>query len=134
MNCPYCAGDTKVTNSRSTNENQSVWRRRQCRECLEIWTTKENYQLNKTHRVKIDSNNTHQPFYRDKLFISVMNSLRHRSDALESSSDLTDTIISKVLQLKTEPVSKNSIISITYKTLKRFDSTAAAVYRATHKE
>lgn len=130
MNCPYCNHDTSVTNSRSHGTKQSVWRRRQCKKCQAVWTTRENYDLSSTHRVKKTSVASLEPFSRDLLLLSVMDSLKHKKQAQEVVGDLTDTIISKLLAVNNPIIDTTLIIQVTIKTLKSYDQTAAAVYEA----
>lgn len=70
------------------------------------------------------------PFLRDKLFISIYESCKHRPSATEDASALTDTIISKVLSKHNPTVAKDNIKTSAYKVLKRFDQSAAVYYKA----
>ncbi|RTR25419.1 transcriptional regulator NrdR [Deinococcus radiophilus] len=46
MNCPYCsAADTRVVNSRPSDEGASIRRRRECQSCSRRFTTYERTQL-----------------------------------------------------------------------------------------
>lgn len=81
---------------------------------------------------------------RDKLFLSLYKSLGHRSDALNSATALTTTVIGRLLRNKpslqgrTQQNQKDGILSagviakVTYETLKRYDPLAAATYKAYH--
>ena len=130
MRCPYCNSSTKVTNSRSTNHNQMVWRRRTCTQCLAAWTTHEIYVLTSTHTVKRLSQKHPEPFSRDELFMSIKESLQHRKTALDDATALTDTIITQVLALKTALIESSQIFELAHACLENFDTTAAAVYKA----
>ena len=129
MRCPYCQSDTKVTNSRSRAKGAQVWRRRECTNCHSIWTTHEVIDPSTSHRVK-DSHNRLQPFSRDKLFVSLLDALRHRKTALADATALTDTVLARVLALKSAEITKQELTEIAHQTIKTFDSTAAAVYQA----
>lgn len=130
MLCPYCGGQTKVTNSRSHNKNQGVWRRRQCKNCQAVWTTTENYDLTSTHRVSYSPSEPPLAFSRDVLFESIKDSLQHRKTATADATELTSTIIGKVLTLKHSELPVSVIKRTAHQTLQAFDPTAAAVYRA----
>lgn len=132
VNCPYCASSSFVNNSRATAKGTQTWRRRECSRCHSIWSTKEAVDLSKSH-VFIAPKNTSQPFSRDMLFVSLIDSLKHRKTALADATALTDTILSLILAQKSAKVSRDVLIGIVYPTLKRFDKTAAEVYRSTHK-
>jgi len=130
MTCPYCSAKTSVTNSRSHNADQAVWRRRQCKSCKAVWTTDETYDLSKTHQVKTPSQKQPQPFRRDILFMSIWKALQHRNDALVEATGLTDTIITQVLALKQPIIQSSAIKKAAQAALTNFDKTAAAVYTA----
>jgi transcriptional regulator NrdR family protein len=132
MVCPYCNTATQVTNSRSHNLNHGVWRRRKCKDCGALWSTAERYDLSTTHRVLSPHSSNPKPFSRDKLFVSIMNSLQHRKTATADASALTDTTIAKVLAQNSPLVSTRDIADLAHTTIAAFDSTAGAVYAALH--
>src|SRR5664279_3068123 len=94
MVCVYCGNDTQVTNSRLQKRNNAVWRRRTCKECSATITTLERIDLETA--VMVVDESVHTPFSRDKLFISIYNSCKHRKSAQADASGLTDTIISRL--------------------------------------
>lgn len=130
MICPYCASDTKVTNSRSSTKYVTVWRRRQCKSCFNVWTTRESVDLSSSHRVS--RNNEIEPFYRDKLFLSIKDSLQHRKSNLEDATALTDTVLGLVLSLNNALIRSHELALMVSDTLNRFDPIASDVYRAKH--
>lgn len=133
MKCPYCDSASRVTNSRSHNNGHGVWRRRLCVSCSAIWTTNEIYDLATTHRISEDiSPGALTAFSRDVLFQSIKDAVSHRKTALADASELTDTVISKVLSCKTADVPLSLLTQMVDETLQAFDPTAAAVYRAKH--
>ena len=131
MDCPYCASPTKVTNSRQRARGSQVWRRRVCTKCGCIWTTHESVDMSKSHRV-LTRQNSVQPFSRDVLFISIKDSLHHRKTALEDATYLTDTILTRILALKTPQITTAAITTLTTPVLKNFDPLAAKLYNAMH--
>jgi len=131
MNCLYCSSKTKVTNSRKRADGTQTWRRRTCTECQNIWTTHEYTDLSKSHTVQ-DAQKHLEPLSRDRVFVAIMNSLQHRKTALEDATYLTDTILSRIVALKTSQIRSADIRDICQDVLKKFDPTAAAVYSAKH--
>lgn len=132
MVCIYCGHKTKITNSREKRRDKGTWRRRQCLSCQATFTTHEGLDWSKAIAFKTKSGKL-EPFYRDKLFISVHDSLKHRKDALEASTALTDTILIKLIPRLTNAVIKREIvIQTTTEVLKRFDKPAATAYTAFH--
>ena len=77
MRCPFCSNeDTQVKDSRPTEDNSAIRRRRQCPNCGARFTTFERVQLRELTVVK--SNGKRQTFDRDKLLRSMTVSLRKR--------------------------------------------------------
>ena len=77
MRCPFCGNeDTQVKDSRPTDDNSAIRRRRQCTNCGARFTTFERVQLREL--VVIKSNGQREPFDREKLLRSMQISLRKR--------------------------------------------------------
>jgi transcriptional repressor NrdR len=77
MRCPFCGGDdTQVKDSRPTEDNAAIRRRRQCQNCGARFTTFERVQLRELTVVKRGGKRV--PFDRDKLARSVDIALRRR--------------------------------------------------------
>ena len=85
MRCPFCVhDDTQVKDSRPTEENATIRRRRYCPSCGSRFTTFERVQLRELTVVK--KNGDKAPFDREKLTRSLLISLRKRpveSDRIE---------------------------------------------------
>ena len=77
MRCPFCGhNDTQVKDSRPTEDNAAIRRRRFCPSCGARFTTFERVQLRELTILK--KNGKRAPFDRDKLERSVQISLRKR--------------------------------------------------------
>ena len=77
MRCPFCGNvDTQVKDSRPTDDNSAIRRRRQCTNCGARFTTFERVQLREL--VVVKSNGQREPFEREKLLRSMQISLRKR--------------------------------------------------------
>lgn len=137
MKCIYCFNETEVTNSRPRSLNPSVWRRRKCKQCVAQFSTNELPEYHRSIVIKSTSSKLY-PFSRDKLFLSLYKSLGHRKDSIDSATELTNTVISKLLRLNTSDKDKGvyttkELAKASYETLKRFDSFAGNNYKAYHK-
>lgn len=74
-----------------------------------------------------------RPFLRDKLLISIYESLKHRKSALADATALTSTIISLLYShAESAAIEKAVIIEVTITALERFDPIAATYYKAFH--
>ena len=92
MRCPYCGGlDTQVKDSRPTEDNSSIRRRRACPDCGGRFTTFERVQLRELMVVK--KNGRRVAFDRDKLQRSVEVALRKRDVAPERVERMINGIV-----------------------------------------
>ncbi len=131
MVCIYCRYETKVTNSRHNKKLNFVWRRRQCLSCGSVFTTLEKPDLYSS--LSVNQQSLYQPFSRDKLFISLYDSIKHRKSALTDSTALTDTVISKLnTKIQNACLTPEQIAKTAYAVLKQFDKAAATYYAAYH--
>ena len=77
MRCPFCGhNDTQVKDSRPTEDNAAIRRRRSCPECGARWTTFERVQLRELSIMK--KNDRKEPFEREKLTRSLRVALQKR--------------------------------------------------------
>ena len=77
MRCPFCSHeDTQVKDSRPTEDNHAIRRRRQCTNCSARFTTFERVQLRELTVVK--GNGQREVFDRDKVLRSMSIALRKR--------------------------------------------------------
>ena len=77
MRCPFCGhDDTQVKDSRPTEDNSAIRRRRQCPNCGARFTTFERVQLRELTVIK--STGQREPFDRDKVRRSMMLALQKR--------------------------------------------------------
>ncbi len=87
MRCPFCAAnDTRVLDSRLTNEGDQVRRRRECTVCKERFTTFEMVELQLPRVIKRDG--TREPFDEKKLRSGMLKALEKRpvgSDDIEAA-------------------------------------------------
>ena len=93
MRCPFCGNpDTQVKDSRPSEDNTAIRRRRVCPDCGGRFTTFERVQLRELTVIK--KNGRRVPFDRDKLLRSVQIALRKRPVAPE----LIDQAVSKIVR------------------------------------
>ncbi|TAL31678.1 MAG: transcriptional repressor NrdR [Alphaproteobacteria bacterium] len=89
MRCPFCGDtNTQVKDSRPTEDDAAIRRRRECPGCEARFTTFERVQLREI--VVIKSDGRREPFERDKLLRSLRLSLQKRpvdADAIERAAN-----------------------------------------------
>jgi len=130
MVCIYCGAKTQVTNSRNQKKLKQVWRRRKCVNCSNIFTTIERIDYSTTLLIANNKGEVEE-FIRDKLLLSIFQSLGHRASPIADAAAITDTIMSYVLNsLKTAVIKRDTLITISFNVLKKFDNAAAVHYLA----
>ena len=93
MRCPYCScEETQVKDSRPTEENAAIRRRRVCPDCGGRFTTFERVQLRELIVLKRSGRKV--PFDRDKLLKSVQVALRKRP----IEADRIDRMVSGIVR------------------------------------
>ncbi len=92
MRCPFCGNDeTQVKDSRPTEDNSAIRRRRSCPACDQRFTTFERVQLREMTVLK--GGGRKQPFDRDKIIRSMQVALRKRPVELETIEKEADKIV-----------------------------------------
>lgn len=131
MVCIYCGAATRVVNSRLQKRSNNIWRRRVCEVCAATFTTHEKPNLVTSFMVSSSHSTKLQPFLRDKLFLSIYDSCRHRKTALQDAAELTETVIATLQFPANHGISTTDIAMTTLAVLERFDKVAATLYKAT---
>ncbi|MFD0915611.1 transcriptional regulator NrdR [Pseudahrensia aquimaris] len=132
MRCPFCTSSaTQVKDSRPTEDNTSIRRRRICPDCGGRFTTFERVQLRELMVQKKSGRLV--PFDRDKLANSVNVALRKRDVDMERIERLVSGIV-RQLESSGEPqIDSDQIGHLVMEALKGLDAVAyvrfASVYR-----
>lgn len=132
MRCPFCAHeDSQVKDSRPTEDNSTIRRRRQCEGCGARFTTFERVQLREVTVVK--SEGRREPFDRGKLERSLTLACRKRGVAPERIDQLVSGIQRQVETAGEPEVPSHRIGELVMEGLRQIDPVAyirfASVYR-----
>ncbi|MFC4295126.1 transcriptional regulator NrdR [Novosphingobium tardum] len=132
MRCPFCAhDDSQVKDSRPTEDNTSIRRRRQCESCGARFTTFERVQLRELTVVK--SGEKREPFDREKIETSVALATRKRGIDQERLDQLVSGIVRQVETMGESEIRAQAIGEMVMDGLRQLDSVAyirfASVYR-----
>lgn len=132
MRCPFCGhDDSQVKDSRPTEDNAAIRRRRQCEACGARFTTFERIQLRELTVVK--SEGRREPFEREKLERSVTIACRKRPVGAGQIDRLVTGIQRQLETLGDTDIPSSRIGELVMEALKRLDSVAyirfASVYR-----
>ena len=132
MRCPFCGhDDTQVKDSRPTEDNTSIRRRRACPNCGGRFTTFERIQMRELTVVK--RNGQRVPFERDKLVRSMAIALRKRPVEPDRVDRVINGIVRRLESLGEQEVPSNVVGEMIMEALAGLDSVAyvrfASVYR-----
>lgn len=132
MRCPFCGhDDTQVKDSRPTEDNAAIRRRRFCGECGARFTTFERVQLRELTVIK--TNGDKEPFERDKLVRSMKVALRKRPVDDERIEQLVNGLVRQLESLGDTEITTAKIGELVMENLRTLDHVAyvryASVYR-----
>jgi transcriptional repressor NrdR len=132
MRCPFCGHeDSQVKDSRPTEDNASIRRRRSCPECGARWTTFERVQLRELIVTKKEGKK--EPFDREKLKRSLKLALQKRPVEDEQIERIVNSIQRRLESLGENELPSKVIGEIVMDVLHDLDQVAyvrfASVYR-----
>lgn len=132
MKCMYCGcEDSKVIDSRSTDDGRSIRRRRECVQCGKRFTTFETIEISPFLIVKRDG--TRQLYDRSKLKNGILCSCEKRPISMAQIDKIVDNIEKTLYNSLEEEVTSQKIGDLVMDELKQLDEVAyirfAAVYR-----
>ena len=132
MRCPYCNDeDTQVKDSRPTEDNSVIRRRRSCIQCAARFTTFERVQLRDLMVKKRDGKRVE--FDRDKLARSIMIAFRKRPLEDERIEKMITGLVRRLESSGDSEIESSEIGELVMNTLSEIDQVAyvrfASVYR-----
>ncbi|MDR9362887.1 MAG: transcriptional regulator NrdR [Microbacteriaceae bacterium] len=130
MHCPFCRHeDSKVTDSRTSDDGSSIRRRRQCPECGKRFTTIETASLMVTKRSGVV-----EPFSRDKIVSGVRKACQGRPVTDGDLAKLAQTVEENLRQSGSANIEAHEIGLAILEPLRQLDQVAymrfASVYQA----
>ncbi|MBE5732738.1 MAG: transcriptional repressor NrdR [Clostridiales bacterium] len=132
MKCIFCGYiDSKVIDSRSTDDDTSIRRRRECLKCGKRFTTYE--VIENTPVLVVKNDGTRQTFDVNKLKNGIIKSCEKRPVAISDIEKLVNDIEKKVYNNLDQEISSTQIGEMVMNGLKNLDEVAyirfASVYR-----
>lgn len=132
MRCPYCNSlDTRVIDSRSTEDDRTIRRRRQCEHCGRRFSTYERYEDATIMVVKKDL--TREVYDQSKLIGGIVKSCQKRPVSMAEIENVARNVEMKINHLGKNEVSSRYIGELVMNELKKLDPVAyvrfASVYR-----
>jgi transcriptional repressor NrdR len=133
MKCPYCSNpDTRVIDSRLTDSNDSVRRRRMCEKCSKRFTTYERMENQPIAVIKKD--NTRQPFDRNKILGGLIRACIKRNISTEVLNKIVDDIENEISNMPSNEIQSKEIGNLVLKRLKNLDKVAYIRFASVYKQ
>lgn len=133
MRCPFCSHEeTQVKDSRPTEDNAAIRRRRVCPGCGGRFTTFERIQLREMTVVKHDGRK--QVFDREKIFRSMHTALRKRKVNDDQVEKAVTAIVRQLESLGETEVQSTVIGDMVMKALARLDTIAYIRFASVYKD
>ena len=133
MKCPYCRHpDSRVVDSRVSEEGSAVRRRRECSECSRRFTTFEHAEETRLYVIKKDGRR--ESFDRAKLLAGLTRACEKRPISREQIEALAEDVERRLRDRLSEEVPSGDIGDLIMQRLRRLDEVAyvrfASVYKA----
>ena len=132
MKCPFCGfEESKVIDSRPTDEGQRIRRRRECLQCSKRFTTYEI--IESLPIIVIKKDKSREAFNRDKLMTGLLRACEKRPVSIDTLDNMIDEIETVLQNSLDREVSSEKIGELVMEKLKTIDEVAyvrfASVYR-----
>ena len=132
MKCPFCENlDTKVIDSRPTDEGQAIRRRRECEVCQKRFTTYE--KVEETFFMVVKRDGRREAFDRSKVLNGIIRACEKRPISMDQMESLVSDIERKLTNMMEKEISSAYVGEIVMDSLKDLDEVAyvrfASVYR-----
>ena len=132
MKCPYCGSDdTRVSDSRPVEENNSIRRRRICDGCGKRFTTFE--KIESVHMIIIKKDNNREQYERSKIEAGVLRACYKRPVSADQIQQLINEVEREIFYKEVNEIPSSEVGEMVMHKLKDLDPVAyvrfASVYR-----
>ena len=132
MKCPYCDyPDTKVVDSRPTDEGQAIRRRRECEQCGRRFTTYE--KIEEIPLIVVKKDGSRQTFDRSKVMNGIIRACEKRPVPMDDIEKIVSDIEKGLSNLMLKEMDSSIIGEYVIEHLREIDDVAyvrfASVYR-----
>lgn len=133
MRCPFCSFiESKVIDSRPTEENNSIRRRRECLKCGKRFTTYE--KLESIALVVVKKDESRQPFDRNKVLKGIITACEKRPISIVQMERIADDIESELSQSMEREVRSTMIGEMVMDKLRLLDEVAYVRFASVYKQ
>lgn len=132
MKCPFCSSEnTRVIDSRSADDNNSIRRRRLCDDCGKRFTTYEKVETIPLIVIKKDNNR--EQYERSKIESGILSACHKRPISVDQITKLVDDVEIEIFNREEKEIPTSLIGELLMDRLKGLDAVAyvrfASVYR-----
>lgn len=132
MKCPYCGfSESKVIDSRPTEDGNSIRRRRECLKCQKRFTTYEKLEAISLAVIKKDL--SRQAYDRNKVLKGIMTACEKRPISMAQMESIADDIEAELYQSMTKEVESTQIGEKVMEKLKSLDEVAYVRFASVYK-
>ncbi|MEW9122316.1 MAG: transcriptional regulator NrdR [Thermotaleaceae bacterium] len=132
MNCPYCEYfETKVVDSRPTEEGQAIRRRRECAKCRKRFTTYE--KIEEIPLIVIKKDGTREAYNRNKILNGIIRACEKRPVTMKDIERTVDEVEKNLHNTMDKEITSILIGELVMNSIRELDEVAyvrfASVYR-----
>ena len=133
MKCPFCAyEESKVIDSRPTDDNERIRRRRECLKCSERFTTYE--AIERMPIIVIKKDGSREPFSAEKLMRQMLIACGKRAVAIDTIERAVFDIESSLQNSLIREVESSRIGELALEKLRDIDEVAYVRFASVYKE
>ncbi len=133
MRCPFCGhDDTQVKDSRPTEDNSAIRRRRFCPSCGARFTTFERVQLREL--VVVKAGGAREPFDREKLLRSMRIALRKRPVDADRVDRVVNSLVRQLESSGETEIPSKQVGEMVMQALLHLDQVAYIRYASVYKD
>jgi transcriptional repressor NrdR len=133
MKCVFCGHlESKVIDSRPTDEGSSIRRRRECLVCKKRFTTYE--KIDSLPLLVIKKNGERVPYDSDKIKIGVLKACEKRPVPIQKIDELAAGIEKSIFNSLKQEISSKEIGELVMAGLKKLDDVAYVRFASVYKE
>jgi transcriptional repressor NrdR len=131
--CPFCGHpDSKVIDSRASEENNAIRRRRECLICLKRFTTYE--RIEEAPLIVVKKDERREPFERQKILNGLLKACEKRPVSIVTIEKLVDKVEREIRNRMDQEVKTTVIGDLIMNELQKLDGVAYVRFASVHRE
>lgn len=133
MKCRYCLGtESRVVDSRPTEDGTAIRRRRECLSCGRRFTTYE--KIEEIPIMVIKKDGRREAFDSNKILLGVRKACEKRPVSAAAQDKLVDEVVREVFNTLEQEITTVSIGELVMKQLKELDDVAYVRFASVHRQ